>query len=49
MEESIKLIRTVLSDKIAEDLISVQPMPNIDFKSLAKHPLWQSFVDRHTK
>ena len=48
MQKYIDEIRKILPDKIAEELCSVQPMPNnIDFDALANYPLWISFVARH--
>lgn len=40
---------TTVPDDIAKELVSVQPMPDIDLNELAKHPLWSSFVRRHFK
>lgn len=40
-------IRKTLPNQIAEELCSVQPMPNIDFDALAQNHLWKSFVARH--
>ncbi len=41
--------KLISAESIAEDLIAIQPMPAIDFVELAKHPLWQSFAERHFK
>jgi hypothetical protein len=43
----IDRIRELVPQKMAEEIVSVQPMPNIDFEALAEHPLWQSFCQRH--
>ena len=47
--ELIKLIRKSYPEQIAKDIVSVQPMPNIDLEALSQHPLWTSFIKRHMK
>lgn len=47
--EEAKKLATEQIKKIAEEIVSVQPMPNIDLSKVAEHPLWQSFVDKHLK
>lgn len=47
MQKYIDEFRKIVPDKIAEELCSVQPMPNIDFDELANDPVWLSFVARH--
>lgn len=46
-QEMINEIRKKLPRQIAEDLIKVQPLSNINLHELAKTPLWSSFVNRH--
>lgn len=48
-EINLSLVRKMLPEKIAEDLVSVQPMSNIDFLKLGESWLWKSFVLRHFK
>jgi phosphoglycerate dehydrogenase-like enzyme len=46
-EELIKALRKTLVEEMISDILSVQPMPDIDRHELAKSPLWHSFVNRH--
>ncbi len=48
-KEVLATIRKTMPQNIAEEILSVQPMPNIDLHEVAKHPLWQSFVDKHSQ
>jgi len=43
----IYVLRRTLPLKIAQDIVDVQPMPNIDLKAIARQPLWQSYWRRH--
>ena len=45
----LELIRKSYPEQIAKDIVSVQPMPNIDLQALSQHPLWTSFIKRHMK
>lgn len=46
-KELSKKLAEELIRKMAEDIVSVQPMPSIDFDALAQSSLWQSFCNRH--
>lgn len=43
----LKELRATLPENIAAEILSVQPMPDLDFHALAQHPLWTSFCSRH--
>lgn len=47
--EEAKKIAAMQVQKIAEELVSVQPMDNVNLSLVAQHPLWSSFVNRHFK
>ena len=46
-QKLIDEIRKTIPNLVAEEICSVQPMPNIDFDALAQSPLWESYVNRH--
>ena len=45
--ELLTFIRATHPRQIAEELVSVQPMPNIDWVALEQSWLWQSYCARH--
>lgn len=48
-QKMLEALRKTKPEEIANEIISVQPMPNVDWELLAKSPLWDSFVERHLK
>lgn len=48
IEEAKKIVEIQVR-KMAEELVSVQPMNDVDLSLVAQHPLWSSFVNRHFK
>ena len=49
MSDLIKLIRKTIVSDMANSIIAVQPMPDVDWHGVANSPLWHSFVNRHFK
>lgn len=50
IQELINNVRKTYPQKLAEDLVNVQPFnEKIDWDALAAHPLWISYCERHIR